>query len=119
MDAERWLDKVMREGVCMTPRSRPALSARQVQEVFQGLWPHGDAARYAASGITAVRDKVAKLLTEDGKVISFGWNSVGMEISRGFRQLGIVLISHGMHHNDTIAVVEERFIIEKELKHER
>ena len=59
------------------------------------------------------------MLTPNGIVISFGWNSVGMGFNRGFRQVEIVLISHGMHHNDTIAVMEERFIMERERVNDR
>jgi hypothetical protein len=117
MDAEAWLNEVMGEGVQYdVVLLDPPYSPRQVKEVFKGFGRKVTQRDTQGATLTAVRDKVAKLLIADGTVISFGWNSVGMGFNRGFRQKEIVLVSHGRHHNDTIVVVEERFIMERERK---
>lgn len=42
-----------------------------------------------------------------GRVISFGYDSVGMSAKRGFEKIAICPICHSGDHNDTIAVVEQ------------
>jgi hypothetical protein len=117
VEADKWLDKVMREGVLYdVVLLDPPYSPRQVQEVFKGFGRKVTQRDTQGATLTAVRDKVAKLLTPDGLVISCGWNSVGMGVSRGFRIVEVLLVSHGMHHNDTIVIVEERYIMERERK---
>lgn len=46
-----------------------------------------------------------KLLKRGGKVLSFGWNSVGM--GKGFDFLEIMLVCHGASHNDTICLAQK------------
>jgi hypothetical protein len=107
MDALAWLDKVSREKLLYDVVLLDVpFSPRQVQEVYMGFGRKITQRDTQGATLTAVRDKVAKLLTPEGIVISFGWSSVGMGVSRGFRQIEILLISHGGHHHDTIVTVE-------------
>lgn len=39
--------------------------------------------------------------------VSFGWNSIGFGVTRGFEQIEIMMVCHGGAHNDTIVVVEQ------------
>ena len=55
-----------------------------------------------------IRDEVTRILRIGGKVISFGWNSVGIGETRGFEKTRILLVCHGGSHNDTIVVVEKK-----------
>ena len=57
---------------------------------------------------TYEKDEVARLVKPRGYAISFGWNSNGIGITRGFQMEEILLIAHGAAHNDTIVVVEQR-----------
>jgi len=43
-----------------------------------------------------------------GRIISLGYDSVGMSAYRGFKKIAICLVCHGGDHNDTIGLVEER-----------
>lgn len=54
------------------------------------------------------KDLVASQIKMNGIVISFGWNSMGLGISRGFEQIEILLVPHGGSRNDTIVVVEKK-----------
>lgn len=47
-------------------------------------------------------------MKKDSIVISFGWNTNGMEINRGFKIEEILLVAHGGAHNDTICTVERK-----------
>lgn len=55
-----------------------------------------------------VRDALSLVIPENGIVLSFGWNSVGMGKRHGFEQIEIMLVCHGGAHNDTICLAEKR-----------
>jgi len=55
-----------------------------------------------------MRNEIARIVPVGGKVISFGWNSAGMGLKRGFKIIRIMMVAHGGQHNDTIVTVEEK-----------
>lgn len=89
----------------------PPYSPRQVMECYQGI---GRKMTQQDGWLThswkLQRDVVAKLLTPNGIVLSFGWNSVGMGKKRGFKIERILLVCHGAGHNDTICIAERRVV---------
>ncbi len=54
------------------------------------------------------KDKVASTIVPGGCCISFGWNSMGLGINRGFEKVEILLVPHGGSRNDTIVTVERK-----------
>ena len=52
------------------------------------------------------KDEIARITKPRGKVICFGWNSMGLGIKRGFKMNRILLVPHGGSRNDTICTVE-------------
>jgi len=59
------------------------------------------------SRFNAVKDLLPKILNNNGKIITFGYQSISMGKSRGFIQQKILLMSHGGAIHDTIAVIEK------------
>ena len=57
---------------------------------------------------TELRDILSRKLAIGGYAISFGWNSEGLGIGRGFQLEEILLVAHGSGHNDTICTVERK-----------
>ena len=57
---------------------------------------------------TALKDELSIKLRPGGITISFGWNSEGFGIGRGFQLEEILLVAHGSGHNDTIVTVERK-----------
>ena len=57
---------------------------------------------------TELKNILSRKLTIGGYVISFGWNSEGFGIGRGFQLEEILLVAHGSGHNDTICTVERK-----------
>ena len=53
-----------------------------------------------------IKNEIARILKPNGKVICFGWNSMGLGINRGFEMKRILLVPHGGSKNDTIVTVE-------------
>ena len=52
------------------------------------------------------KNEIARIIKPGGKVICFGWNSVGLGKNRGFIMERILLVPHGGSKNDTIITVE-------------
>jgi len=85
----------------------PVYSLRQLKEKYESkgisLTQHETQSYWSD-----LRKQIARVIKIDGKVISFGWNSIGIGKKRGFEINRILLVCHGGHHNDTICTVETK-----------
>ena len=83
----------------------PVYSLRQLKEMYNNkgnsLTQHET--QYYWSDL---REEIGRVMAKNGKVISFGWNSIGIGKVKGFEIIRILLVCHGGHHNDTICTVE-------------
>ena len=85
----------------------PPYSPRQISECYKGFGREvttkdtQNAAMYKR-----VRDALDPLIQPGGVVLSFGWSSNGMGVTRGYRLTEILLVAHGGAHNDTICIAE-------------
>lgn len=70
--------------------------------IFSRAWAMPNADTFS---IKPIGEFVQRYLT---KSTSFGWNSAGMGISRGFDLIELLTVCHGAAHNDTICVAERR-----------
>jgi hypothetical protein len=86
----------------------PPYSPRQMAEVYQKVGIRGMASTQNARLYKVVRDGLDAILKPGGVALSFGWNSAGFGIGRGYELLEVLLVSHGGAHNDTIAVAERK-----------
>ena len=86
----------------------PPYSCRQIKEHYNffGLKPTqlDTSFNFYNRVMNAVKNKIII----DGFAISFGWNSNGFGKSKGFEIIEILLVAHGMYHNDTICTVERK-----------
>ena len=87
----------------------PPYSLRQATECYKGygmeqLQVKPTMMHYWSS----CKDEIARILKPNGKVICFGWNSMGMGKTRGFDMTRILMVPHGGARNDTICTVEIR-----------
>jgi len=55
-----------------------------------------------------LKDELLDILTPNARVISLGWDTVGMSKSRGFKKIAVCIVCHGGDHRDTLCLVEER-----------
>lgn len=59
------------------------------------------------------KNEIARIVKPGGKVICFGWNTMGIGKNRGFEMQRILIVPHGGSKNDTLVTVEvKRFIAE-------
>lgn len=83
----------------------PPYSPRQVRECYDGI--SGDIKWDGRTTFwSETKDEVARVLKSGGKVICFGWNSMGIGINRGFEMTRVLMVPHGGTRNDTICTVE-------------
>lgn len=85
----------------------PPYSQRQVKECYDGIqgglkW-NGRMTFWSES-----KKEVARIVKPGGKVICFGWNSMGIGMKRGFEMTRVLLVPHGGSRNDTICTVERK-----------
>lgn len=88
----------------------PPYSLTQVSRSYQdiGLVFHGKEKR--TGGFPKVRDRIAAILKPGGIVCSYGWNTVGMGLKRGFEPLEYLIVSHGGNRNDTLVTIEQKHV---------
>lgn len=87
----------------------PPYSPRQISEHYKsaGL-PVTGADTQNGRLYRRVRDALEPLLAPGAIVLSFGWQSAGMGIGRGYELLETLLVAHGGGHNDTICIAEKK-----------
>jgi len=110
LDALKFLDllakrRVMADLVIWDPPYSP----RQIMECYDGIGKRmtkEDGQR--THSWKRERDIINKILTPNGRVLSFGWDSMGMGKKRGFEITRLLLVCHGAGHNDTICIAEKR-----------
>jgi hypothetical protein len=87
----------------------PPYSPRQISEVYQAIGLKAGTEETQNGRLYArCRDLIARLVPVGGHVLSFGWNSAGMGVARGFQIVEILIVCHGGAHNDTICTAERR-----------
>jgi len=86
----------------------PPYSKRQVSEHYKSLGIQVTGWHTSSGWVAKVKDEVARVMKPGSKVITFGWNTVGLGMSRGFEITRILLVCHGGDHNDTICTVETK-----------
>jgi hypothetical protein len=87
----------------------PPYSFRQVSEHYKVLGKKATRENTSTSFYSKVKTPLAKKIKLGGYCISFGWNSGGLGINRGFKIIEILLVPHGGGKNDTIVVVEQKY----------
>ncbi len=62
------------------------------------LWKH----------IILIKNALSSVLTDDARVITWGYSSVGMSKSRGYKLTEVLLVCNSGDHSDIIVTVEDR-----------
>lgn len=110
MDAEAFLVMLAAGGVkADVVLFDPPYSPRQISECYKSIGREvGTEGTQNSVLYQRVRDAILPVLAEEGVVLSFGWNSVGMGKERRFGLEEVLLVCHGGAHNDTICIAERR-----------
>lgn len=110
MDAEQFLHTMKDNGVqADVGIFDPPYSPRQISECYKSIGLKvGMEETQNGRLYKRVRDALDAIMKPDGIVLSFGWQSSGMGLGRGYEAVEIALIQHGGGHNDTICIAERK-----------
>ncbi len=86
----------------------PPYSPRQVKECYEGIGLNVTSKETKQSFYSDAKNEMKRIVKKGGKIICFGWTSMGMGKGRGFRMERILLVPHGGSKNDTIVTVETK-----------
>lgn len=84
----------------------PPYSHRQVSEHYKSVGMKVTGWHTSSGWAKTIKDDVARITKKGGKVITFGWNTMGMGKSRGFEMTRILMVPHGGSKQDTLVTVE-------------
>lgn len=84
----------------------PPYSPRQLKECYEGFGIELTSEHTRASWRAKHLDEIARILKPNGVCLSFGWNTNGVGMKRGFELVEVLLVPHGGWHNDTICTAE-------------
>jgi 16S rRNA G966 N2-methylase RsmD len=100
MTAEEFLKMAISKGLKYdTVVLDPPYNVRKSREKYNG--------RYIGC-FTKLKDSIAKIVANNGIVMTFGYNTAGLTQSRGFKKIAIWVIYHAGDYNDTLCVVEQK-----------
>lgn len=112
MDALEFLGKYQganTEPIYYTGFYDPPFSKRQASECYKSYGLEHLTGKVTNEAYwSSCKDFLGLLIRPNGHVISCGWNSGGLGISRGFEVVEILLVPHGGGHHDTIVTVEQK-----------
>jgi hypothetical protein len=109
-DAEAFLDDLAAKKVnADLVLFDPPYSPRQVMEHYQaaGLRVTQEDTQ-SGRLFKRVRNAIDRIVAPGGAVLSFGWQSSGMGVNRGYELIETMLVAHGGGHNDTICIAERK-----------
>lgn len=86
----------------------PPYSPRQVKECYDGIGIKTTSSDTSSGWWARVKTEAARIVRPRGVIITCGWNSNGVGMSRGFDIEQILIVAHGGWHNDTIVTVERK-----------
>lgn len=77
----------------------PPYNIRKAREKYEGRF---------IGKLTKCKNVIGDGVLPGTRVISLGYDTVGMSKSRGFKKVAICVVCHGGDHNDTLCLVEEK-----------
>lgn len=86
----------------------PPYSLTQVSRSYKDIGLAFKGGENPTGGFPKVRDAIAAILKPEGVCISYGWNTVGIGVKRGFYPVEYLICSHGGNRNDTLVTVERK-----------
>ena len=108
LDAEEFVKSIPMTNKLNGVLFDPPYSYRQITEHYKNFGRKADYKDTSYNFYKRVIDPLSKKVRRRGYAISFGWNSNGFGKVNGFKIIEILLVAHGLHHNDTIVTVERK-----------
>lgn len=98
MDAYNFVETCRQDGTKYdTIILDPPYNLRKSREKYDGKW---------IGSFTRIKNILPDIINPNGRVIIFGYDTVGMAKCRGFEKIAICVVCHNGDHNDTLCLVE-------------
>lgn len=104
LEAEEF-GRILPEGLCGVLFD-PPYSYRQISEHYKEIGKKATAKDTSYNFYRRAMNAIIPKIKKGGYAISFGWNTNGFGKSYGFEVVEILIVPHGLHHNDTLVTVE-------------
>ncbi len=85
----------------------PPYSYRQISDHYKSVGLKATGLDTSYNFYRRVQVPLAGKIKSGGIAISFGWNTNGFGKKLGFEIIEIMIVAHGLHHNDTLVTVEK------------
>ena len=92
----------------------PPYSYRQISEHYKEYGKTATAKDTSYNFYHRVMKALDPKIKKGGVVISFGWNTNGFPKKWGYELERVLIVAHGMHHNDTLVTIQRKIIDEAE-----
>lgn len=86
----------------------PPYSLTQVSKSYKDIGLKFQGKENPTGGFPKAKDEIARIVKPGGFCVSYGWNTIGMGLKRGFIPVEYLICSHGGNRNDTLVTVEQR-----------
>jgi len=77
----------------------PPYNLRKSREKYNGIY---------TSELRKIKTLLPDILKENGRVISYGYDTTGMGKTRGFEKISLCIVNHAGDHNDTLCLIEQK-----------
>jgi hypothetical protein len=86
----------------------PPYSPRQVAECYKKFGKTVNMETTQASFWGNIKKEIGRIVKPGGHCLTFGWNTNGIGLSKGFEICEILIVAHGGNHNDTLCLAEKK-----------
>ena len=86
----------------------PPYSFRQISEHYKVIGKKATQKDTSMAFYEKVKSAACEKIQKEGYVISFGWNTNGFGLARGFKIIEIMAVAHGGSKYDTLVTVEQK-----------
>lgn len=86
----------------------PPFSPTQSKEVYTHFEKSVNWSTTTADYWSKQKDEIARILVDNGRVITCGWHTNGVGMSRHFHMEELLIVPHGGTKNDTLVTVERK-----------
>lgn len=107
MEAQEFAEKIV-PGRLNGVLFDPPYSYRQISEHYKAFGKKATAKDTSYNFYRRTMRPLVAKIKDGGYAISFGWNTNGFGKQYGFEIIEIMIVAHGMHHNDTLVTVERK-----------
>lgn len=109
MEADKFCRKLVKDKIALVGvLFDPPYSYRQITEHYTEIGLKASSMDTSYNFYHRVMKAINPAVLKNGITISCGWNSNGFPKAWGYEIEEVLIVAHGLHHNDTIVTVQRK-----------